>query len=236
MKFDGFDDVTFISVTYKAEILWSTVPAKKNPRLPRAQRRQQLLEVSRGVFAERGFEAATLEEIAERAGVSRPIVYGHFGDKQRLFEAVVNAEIARVEAAVGEAIAAPGEPRDVLERGLRGFFAYVREHPEGHAVLTRDAPIHLSDVGLGVMLDGLAARISEAIARAIRALGLDPAPAPIYANALIGLGAHVGRWWREHTEVSLATITAHTTTLLWSGFGGMINDPAVRALLRDVDS
>ena len=205
--------------------------ARKNPRLPRAQRRQQLLEVSRGVFAQRGFEAATLEEIAERAGVTRPIVYGHFGDKQRLFEAVVDAEIARVAAAVGAAIAAPGEPREVLERGLRAFFAYVREHPEGHAVLTRDAPIHLSGPGLGVMLDGLAARISEAIAREIRGLGLDPAPAPIYANALIGLGAHVGRWWRDHPEVSLDTITSHTTTLLWSGFGGMMNDPTVRALL-----
>jgi AcrR family transcriptional regulator len=206
--------------------------AKKNPRLPRAERRLQLLAISRGVFAERGFEAATLEEIAERAGVSRPIVYGHFGDKQRLFEAVVNAEIARVEAAVGEALSAPGGPRELLERGLRAFFAYVREHPEGHAVLTRDAPIHLSDAGLGVMLDGLAARISDAIARAIRGLGLDPAPAPIYANALIGLGAHVGRWWRDHPEVSLPTVTSHTTTLLWSGFGGMMNDPAVRALLQ----
>ena len=204
---------------------------KKHPRLPRAERRSQLLDVSRGVFAERGFEAATLEEIAERAGVSRPIVYGHFGDKQHLFEAVVDAEIARVEAAVGDAIAAPGAPRDVLERGLRAFFAYVREHPEGHAVLTRDAPIHLSDAGLGVMLDGLAARISEAIARVIRGLELDPAPAPIYANALIGLGAHVGRWWRDHPEVPLEIVTTHTTTLLWSGFGGMMSDPTVRALL-----
>lgn len=205
--------------------------AKKNPRLPRAERRSQLLEISRGVFAERGFEAATLEEIAERAGVSRPIVYGHFGDKQRLFEEVVNAEIARVQAAVGDAIAAPGEPRAVLERGLRAFFTYVREHPEGHAVLTRDAPVHLSDAGLGVMLDGLAARISEVIARVIRALGLDPAPAPIYANALIGLGAHVGRWWRDHPEVPLEIVTTHTTTLLWSGFGGMMSDPTVRTLL-----
>jgi AcrR family transcriptional regulator len=208
-----------------------TVPTKRNIRLPRAERRSQLLEVSRGVFAERGFEAASLEEIAERAGVSRPIVYGHFGDKQRLFEAVVNAEIARVETAVGDAITAPGQPREVLERGLRAFFAYVRAHPEGHAVLTRDAPLHLSDAGLGVMLDGLAARITEAIASVIRTLGLDPAPAPIYANALIGLGAHVGRWWRDHPEVPLETVATHTTTLLWSGFGGMMSDPTVRALL-----
>jgi AcrR family transcriptional regulator len=210
------------------------VPAKKNLRLPRAERRSQLLAVSRGVFAERGFETATLEEIAERAGVSRPIVYGHFGDKQRLFEAVVIEEIARVETAVGAALAAPGEPRELLERGLRAFFVYVREHPEGHAVLTRDAPVHLSGEGLagvGVMLDRLAARISEVIAGAIRSLGLDPAPAPIYASALIGLGEHVGRWWRHHPEVSLETVTSHTTTLLWSGFGGMMSDPNVRALL-----
>jgi AcrR family transcriptional regulator len=205
--------------------------SKTNPRLPRAERRQQLLEVARGVFAARGFEAATLEEIAEQAGVSRPIVYGHFGDKQRLFEAVVDAEIARVTAAVGDALAAPGGPRELLERGLCAFFAYVRDHPEGHAVLTRDAPVHVSDAGLGVMLDGLAARIGDVIARAIRGLGLDPTPAPIYANALIGLGAHVGRWWREHPEVSLQTITAHTTALLWSGFGGLISDPDLRAAL-----
>jgi AcrR family transcriptional regulator len=207
------------------------VSSEKKSRLPRAERRQQLLEIARRVFAYRGFEAATLEEIAEKSGVSRPIVYGHFGDKQRLFEAVVDAEIARVTEAVADALAEPGEPRELLERGLRAFFAYVQQHPEGHAVLTRDAPVHVSDSGLGVMLDALAARIGAVIARAIRNLGLDPAPAPIYANALIGLGAHVGRWWREHPEVSLQTVTAHTTALLWSGFGGLLSDPDLRASL-----
>lgn len=194
-------------------------------RLPRAERRQQLVEVARGVFAARGFEATALEEIAERAGVSRPILYSHFGDKQGLFEAVVDAEIARVRAVVSDAIAEPGPPRELVERGLRAFFAYVREHPEGHAVLTRDAPVHLSDAGLGVMLDGLAGRISEVIAAGIAAAGFDPSPAPIYANALIGIGAHVGRWWREHPEVSLDTVTSHTTALVWSGFSGLMRDP-----------
>jgi AcrR family transcriptional regulator len=205
----------------------------KQARLPRPERRQQLVDVARRVFAARGFEAATLEEIAERAGVSRPIVYSHFGDKRGLFEAVVEAEVGRVQAVVTDAIAAPGEPRQVLERGLHAFFRYVQEHPEGHAVLTRDAPVHLSDAGLGVMIDGLAARITEVIAGAIRAFGLDSAPAPIYANALIGLGAHVGRWWRDHPEVSLRTVTLHSTALLWSGFRGLIDDPELRGLLHD---
>lgn len=194
-------------------------------RLPRAERRRQLLEVARGVFAARGYEAASLEVIAEAAGVSRPIVYSHFGDKQGLFEAVVSGEMARVQAVVTEAIGGPGEPRELLERGLRSFFRYVRGHPEGHAVLTRDAPVHLSHSGLGVMIDELASRITEVIAGAIRAIGRDPAPAPIYAHTLIGLGVHVGRWWREHPEVSLDEVTQHTTALIWSGFGGLMADP-----------
>lgn len=199
--------------------------AKPKSRLPRAERRRQLLEVARQVFAERGYEAATLEELAERAGVSRPILYSHFGDKQGLFEAVVGVEIERVGAVVTGALAEPGEPKAVLERGLRAFFRYVREHPDGHAVLTRDAPLHLSDDGIGVMLDNLAARITEVIAAAIRQLGLEPAPAPIYAHALIGLGVHVGRWWRGNPEVDLDEVTLYSTALVWNGFSGLMRDP-----------
>lgn len=179
------------------------------------------MDVSRGVFAERGYEAASLEEIAERAGVSRPIIYSHFGDKHGLFEAVVSEQITIVQRVVAEALVGPGEPREIVERGMRAFFAYVHENPEGHAVLTRDAPVHISDSGLGVMLDGLATNITLVIAAQIRAMGLDPSPAPIYANALIGIGAHVGRWWRDHPEVSLDEVTMHTTGLVWSGFGGL---------------
>ena len=116
----------------------------------------------------------------------------------------------------------PGEPREIVERSMCAFFSYVSENPDGHAVLTRDAPVHISDSGLGVMLDGLANDIALVIAAQIRAIGGDPSPASIYANALIGIGAHVGRWWREHPEVSLDQVTTQTTDLIWSGFGGLI--------------
>lgn len=202
----------------------------KSVRLPRPERRRQLLDVARRVFAARGYEAASLEEIAEAAGVTRPVVYSHFGDKQSLFEAVVSEEIDRVEAVVSAAIADPGEPRELLERGLRAFFDYVREHPDGHAVLTRDAPVHLSHGGLGTMLDSLATRIAKVIEGANRRFGLDPShvPAPLFAHALIGIGAHVGRWWREHPEMDLDTVTRHSTTMVWSGFGGLMEEASTR--------
>jgi len=71
------------------------------------------------------------------------------------------------------------------------------------------------------MLDGLSKDIALVIAAQLRAMGLDPSPAPIYANALIGIGAHVGRWWRDHPDVSLDQITTQTTNFIWSGFGGL---------------
>jgi AcrR family transcriptional regulator len=184
-----------------------------------------LLETACGVFAKRGFEAATLEQIAEQAGVSRPILYNHFGNKQGLFEAVVAAEIARVEAVVAEALAGAGDPREILERGQRAFFRYVREHPDGHGVLTRDAPIHLSDSGLGVMVEGLAKNLTEVIAAGFRSAGLDSAPAPLYAYGLIGLNSMVGRWWHGHPEMSLDAVTDLTTSLLWNGFSGLGESP-----------
>ena len=196
--------------------------APRGKRLPKEERRRQLVNVACSVFAERGYDAASLEEIAERAGVSRPILYSHFGDKQGLFEAVVGMQIARVESVVIEALALPGEPRELVERGMRAFFTYVREHPDGHAVLTRDAPVHLSDSGLGVMLDGMTSKITQVIESQIVALESDPAPAPIYANALIGIGVHVGRWWRDHPDVPLGDVTAQTTEMIWNGFGGII--------------
>jgi len=196
--------------------------ATKKTRMPRGDRRLQLVGAARTVFAARGFEAATLEEIAARAGVSRPILYSHFGDKHGLFQAVVAAEIDRVGATITEALRAPGEPRDLAERGLRAFFAYVQDHPEGHAVITRDAPVHLSGAGLGVMLDGLAGRVTDLIAEAMATLGLEPTAAPLIANALIGIGAHVGRWWQAHPSFSLDQVTEYSTALVWSGLSGMI--------------
>ena len=73
------------------------------------------------------------------------------------------------------------------------------------------------------MLDGLASNIADVIAEGAKTFDIDPAPAPIYANALLGVGAHVGRWWGEHPEVSLDEVTARTTELLWSGFAGIAN-------------
>src|SRR5207245_8271831 len=94
-------------------------------RLTASARRAQLIEVGRAVFAERGYEAASVEEIAERAKVSKPIVYEHFGGKEGLYAVVVDREMERVVAIISDAIST-GTPRQRLEQAAPAFLTYVQ--------------------------------------------------------------------------------------------------------------
>src|SRR5580693_7990731 len=95
-------------------------------RLPASERRAQLVEVGRAVFARRGYEAASVEEIAERARVSKPVVYEHFGGKEGLYAVVVDREMEYVVRRISEAIAT-GSPRQRVEGAALAFLTYVKD-------------------------------------------------------------------------------------------------------------
>ena len=93
---------------------------RRSARTPRVrmtgeERRQQLLDVARALFAEKGFEAASIEEIAHRAGVSKPVVYEHFGGKEGLYAVVVDREMRQLLSMVTSSLTA-GHPRELLEQ------------------------------------------------------------------------------------------------------------------------
>src|SRR5580765_1766402 len=113
--------------------------SRRSGRLTAAARRAQLIEIGRSVFAERGFEATSVEEIASRARVSKPIVYEHFGGKEGLYAVVVDREVEHIVGRIVEAITV-GSARARLERAVLAFLTYVQERPGGFAVLLRDAP------------------------------------------------------------------------------------------------
>lgn len=185
-------------------------------RLPAAERREQLLHVARGVFARRGVDAASIEEIAERAGVSRPIVYGHFGDKSGLFAVVVDREMQQVAARITEALA-QGSPRQRFERGLLAFLAYVRDEPDGFALLSRHTPLRAEEGAVSSLLGQIADRVSGTLAPVLAANGFERRAAPIYAHALIGMATAVGLWWSERRRPSIEKVAAHVAALGWMG-------------------
>ena len=97
-----------------------------------AERREQLLDVTKAIVAERGFHAVSIEAVAREAGISRPIVYGHFTDLQGLLEALVEREGERALAQLAKVLPValdPGDPREQLVAGLGGYLEAVQADP-----------------------------------------------------------------------------------------------------------
>jgi AcrR family transcriptional regulator len=199
---------------------------KKTGRLPAAERRAQLLDVGRRVFARRGFEAASIEEIAEVARVSRPIVYAHFGDKSGLFAVVVDREMEHVVRRVTEAMSEEGGARQRLERVRVAFLSYVEERPDGFAVLSRETPARAGMEGITGLLGDLAARVGAVMRPFLESNGYDSRAAPIYANGLIGMVTFTGMWWQQNgRRPALHVVARHLSALAWAGLGHLPHRP-----------
>ena len=187
------------------------------PRLSAPERRSQLMEVGRKVFAESGYESTAIEEVARRAGVSKPIVYEHFGSKEGLHAAIVERELDTLVERVTRAFA-EGPPRARFENAVLAFLTYVREEPDGFEVLTRDAPNVHARRGLTRVIGDTAERVGDVFASEFARFGFDPKAAPIYANALVGMVTQVGQWWAaEDRGVSTEAVARHVAALGWMG-------------------
>ncbi|HYC21921.1 MAG TPA: TetR/AcrR family transcriptional regulator [Candidatus Bathyarchaeia archaeon] len=201
---------------------------KKSPRLSAAARRAQLVEVGRSVFAKRGYEATSVEEIAERARVSKPIVYEHFGGKEGLYAVVVDREMERVVTRIAESISS-GTPRQRVERAALSFLTYVKEEPDGFAVLSRDAPVGSARGGMSSLLNDVAERVGDVFAATFKQAGYDPKVAPVYAHALVGMVTFVGQWWTETRKVPVERVASHIAALAWMGLRHLPKRPQLTA-------
>jgi AcrR family transcriptional regulator len=205
----------------------------RRPRLAASARRAQLVDVGRLVFAQRGYEAASVEEIAERAGITKPIVYEHFGGKEGLYAVVVDREVEHIVERIVDAIST-GSPRERLERAALAFLDYVQERPEGFTMLLRDSPALKGGGEMPGLMYDLADRVGAVFAQQFRRAGYDRKAAPIYAHALVGMVAFVGQWWTESRR-SLApqVVASHLAALAWMGLRHLPRRPSLLATTRD---
>lgn len=200
---------------------------KNSGRLTAAARRAQLIEVGREVFAERGYGASSVEEIAARANVSKPILYDHFGGKEGLYAVVLDHELKYIVRHITEAVSS-GSARARLEKATLAYLNYVQERPLGFAVLLRDGPRQQSSGELPALMYDLAGRISEIFVEQFRIAGYDPESASIYAHALVGMVAFVGQWWTDSRNPTSAEDTAsHIAALAWMGLRHLPKRPGL---------
>jgi AcrR family transcriptional regulator len=189
-------------------------------------RRAQLIAVGCAVFAKHGYDAASMEEIARKAGVSKPVVYEHFGGKEGLYAVIVDREIQGLVTHIVTSIS-EGTPRKRFERAILAFLTYAKEHPDGFAVLRRDPPNRRARRGIEQVIVELGQRVRAVFEEELSRVGLNAQVSPLYANALIGMLTQVGQWWVEDPEMPMRDVARHLAALGWLGLRHLPKEPVL---------
>jgi AcrR family transcriptional regulator len=193
-----------------------------------AERREQLIEVARTVFAERGFDGASVEEIAARAEVSKPVVYEHFGGKEGLYAVVVDREVRQLLEMMRAALT-EGSPRLLLEQAARTLLDYIEQSSDGFRILVRDSPLGSATGSYVSIMNDIASRVEGILVDQFKRRGFDPKAAPMYAQMLVGMVGMTGQWWLDSRRPGKEVVAAHLVNLAWNGLAGLEAEPVLRS-------
>jgi AcrR family transcriptional regulator len=199
-------------------------------RVPRAQREQQILTVAEQVFAERGYSATTMEDIADHVGVTKPLIYDYFGSK----EGLLSAAVSRARTQLGDATDAAwhGAGADapleaVFRAGVRAFFDFIDEHANAFALIQQEGALASR---AGSLLESIREQQSAATVRTLRgAAGLGSIPDEVlegYAEVVIGACERVAVWRTRGHHVTAAEATELVVAAVWTGLASLVGPGA----------
>ncbi|MBB4937640.1 AcrR family transcriptional regulator [Streptosporangium album] len=203
-------------------------------RMSGKERREQLIQISRSLFAEKGFDGTSVEEIAASANVSKPVVYEHFGGKEGVYAVVVDREMQKLLAMVTEALSA-SHSLIKLERAALALLAYVEENSEGFRILVRDSHAASGTGTFASLINDIASQVEDVMADEFVGRGYDPKLAPMYAQMLVGMVALTGQWWLDVRTPPREEVAAHLVNLAWNGLVGLDPRPRLTASSRGME-
>jgi AcrR family transcriptional regulator len=201
-------------------------------RMTGKERREQLLDIGRSLFAQKGFDATSVEEIAQKAGVSKPVVYEHFGGKEGLYAVVVDREMRALLDSITGALTSTGHPRELLERAAFALLDYVESSSDGFRILVRDSPVAQSTGTFSSLISDAASQVEHIMGNQFKARGFDAKYAPMYAQMLVGMVALTGQWWLDARKPKKAEVAAHLVNLAWNGLSGLEARPGLLATAK----
>ncbi len=175
-------------------------------RLSRDDRMEQTLAVAHGLFAERGYADVKMDEIAAAVGVTKPLLYNYFGNKERLYIACMERAGEALTEAVRSAVAATASPGDALGAGVHAFFAFLDEDRAAWAVLFDETLPHAGEVAervaeyRGRILDFTSASMLAQLPAERRAGAAVEIEA--LSTALLGAAEALARWWLRTEKLS----------------------------------
>ncbi|HEV8558003.1 MAG TPA: TetR/AcrR family transcriptional regulator [Actinophytocola sp.] len=203
-----------------AETIEHNGQAGRGARLPRTARRAQLLAAAQDIFAANGYHAAAMDEIAERAGVSKPVLYQHFPGKLELYMALLEAHVDELTRRVTDAMESTTDNKVRVRNAVAAYFDFVDEESQAFRLVFE------SDLRGEPVVHDAVERATEASVRAITATitadaGLDEDRARLLAVGLVGVSQVAARaWLADQRPVPKDEAVALISTLAWKGIGG----------------
>jgi AcrR family transcriptional regulator len=193
--------------------------AQDSKRARRERRREELLDVADRVIQRRGV-AVSMDEIASEAGITKPVLYRHFGDKDGLYQALTERYVDELKTALKPATKA-SEPRDRLAAAIDAYLAYVEREPERYRFL-----LYASEQPrtAGIVADFRRRHIAECAFTAednLRRAGIDPGFTEPWAECVSGMIRAAGTSWLETRSLPRDRLVDYLTTILWEGFSSL---------------
>jgi AcrR family transcriptional regulator len=204
-----------------------SVEDRRVKRLPRSVREKQILDAAVQVFSEHGYHNASMDEVSEVAGVSKPMIYAYLGSKEDLFAACIRREANLMMEAIVGGVGADLEADMQLWMGLRSFFEFVAANKSSWKVLHRQA---ISQGGpfseeLVAMRSRAINLVDALLVRTATRQGMDEhttKSTEAMAAALVGAGESMADWWLDHPAVPTRVVATWLMNLVWMGFGDLV--------------
>ena len=194
--------------------------------MPRARREEQILTVAEQVFAERGYQATTMEDIAERVGVTKPLIYEYFGSKEGLLAACINRARTQLREATESSWAAVGPGatlEEVFRAGVRAFFTFIDGHATAFVLIQQEGAVASRASPLIESIRQQQSAATVATFRASPALsGVPDVLLEGYAEVVIGACERLALWRAGRPEVGVDDATDIVVSSVWGGLAALV--------------
>ncbi|MFC5995156.1 TetR/AcrR family transcriptional regulator [Pseudonocardia hispaniensis] len=185
-------------------------------RIGRAERERQILEAAAAVFAERGYQNASMDSVAERVGVTKPVLYTHFGSKEGLLLACITQARARLLEVTAAAAAAADGPQDMLRHGTKAFFDFLDAQRPAWALLCSETAISAATCSA---LEEIRRQQTDLIAGLLAAQAPDADPQRLigWANVIVGACERLAMWRSREPQITSEQAVEYLMDLVWTG-------------------
>jgi AcrR family transcriptional regulator len=191
----------------------------RGPRRSRDERRAELLDAAERAIMRIGPDAS-MDELAAEAGITKPILYSHFGDKAGLASALAVRVAAELDEAISASLGQMRHPREVVSSTIGAFCTFIEEKNPLYRFLIKAAMSDPDKRSRSRLVADFAEQIAAVLRGGLRQVGFDDRAAEPWSYAIVGMTLSAGEWWLDCRTMSRDDLVSYLTQLLWSGLAG----------------